>query len=39
MTPEMAIPETSLKMSKRMKGIKIDGAENLRSGDVKWGDS
>jgi len=32
-------PETSLKMSKRMKGIKIDAPENLNSGDKKWRDS
>jgi len=32
-------PETSSKMSKRMKGIKIDASENLNSGDKKWRDS
>jgi len=32
-------PETSSKMSKRMKGIKIDAPENLNSGDKKWRDS
>jgi len=31
--------ETSSKMSKRMKGIKIDAPENLNSGDKKWRDS
>jgi len=29
-------PPTSSKMSKRMKGIKIDAPENLNSGDKKW---
>jgi len=32
-------PETSSKMSKQMKGIKIDAPENLNSGDKKWRDS
>jgi len=32
-------PETSSKMSKRMKGIKIDAPENLNSGEKKWRDS
>jgi len=32
-------PETSPKMSKRMKGIKIDAPENLNNGDKKWRDS
>jgi len=31
-------PETSSKLSKRMKGIKIDALENLNSGDKKWRD-
>jgi len=31
-------PETSSKMSKRMKGIKIDSPENINSGDKKWRD-
>jgi len=31
--------ETSSKMSKRMKDIKIDAPENLNSGDKKWRDS
>jgi len=31
--------ETSSKMSKRMKGIKIDAPEHLNSGDKKWRDS
>jgi len=31
--------ETSTKMCKWMKGIKIDGPENLNSGDKKWRDS
>jgi len=31
-------PETSLKMSKWMKGIKIDTPENLNSGNEKWQD-
>jgi len=29
-------PETSSKLCKRMKGIKIDTPENLNSGDKKW---
>jgi len=32
-------PETSSKMSKGMKGIKIDAIENLNRGDKKWRDS
>jgi len=32
-------PETSSKMSKRMKGIKINAPESLNSGDKKWRDS
>jgi len=31
-------PETSSKMSKRMKGIKIDAPKKLNSGDKKWRD-
>jgi len=31
-------PESSSKMSKRMKDIKIDAPENLNSGDKKWQD-
>jgi len=31
-------PEESSKMSKRMKGIKIDAPENLNSGDKIWRD-
>jgi len=34
----IVIPETSSKMSKRIKGIKIDAPENLNSGDKKWQD-
>jgi len=34
----IVIPETSSKMSKRMKGIKIDTSENLNSGVKKWRD-
>jgi len=32
-------PETSSKLSKRMKGIKIDAPENLNGGDKRWRDS
>jgi len=32
-------PETSSKMSKRMKGIKIEAPENLNSGAKKWRES
>jgi len=35
-TTGIVTPETSSKMSKRMKGIKIDTSENLNSGDKKW---
>jgi len=35
MTTGIVTPETSSKMSKRMKGIKIDAPENLNSGDTK----
>jgi len=38
-TTGIVIPETSSKMSKRMKGIKIDAPENLNSGEKKWRDS
>jgi len=38
-TTGIVTPETSLQMSKRMKGIKIDAPENLNSGDKKWRDS
>jgi len=38
MTTGIVIPETSSKMSKRMKGIKVDAPENLNSGDKKWRD-
>jgi len=38
-TTGIVTPETSSKMSKRMKGIKIDAPENLNSGDKKWRDS
>jgi len=38
-TTGIMTPETSSKMSKRMKGIKIDAPENLNSGDKKWRDS
>jgi len=38
-TTGIVTPETSSKMSKRMKGIKIDATENLTSGDKKWRDS
>jgi len=31
--------ETSSKMSKQMKGIKIDAPQNLHSGDKKWRDT
>ena len=37
-TTGIVTPETSSKMSKRMKGIKIDTPENLNSGDKKWRD-
>jgi len=37
-TTGIVTPETSLKMSKRIKGIKIDAPENLNSGDKKWWD-
>jgi len=39
MTTGIVTPETSSKMSKRMKGIKIDAPENLNSGDKKWRNS
>jgi len=39
MTTGIVAPETSSKMCKRMKGIKIDAPENLNSGDKKWRDS
>jgi len=35
-TTGIVTPETSSKMSKGMKGINIDAAENLNSGDKKW---
>jgi len=35
----IVVPETSSKMSKRMKGIKIDAPGNLNSGHKKWRDS
>jgi len=35
-TTGIVTSETSSKMSKRMKDIKIDAPENLRSGDKKW---
>jgi len=38
-TTGIVTPETSSKMSKRMKSIKIDAPENLNSGDKKWWDS
>jgi len=38
MTTGIVTPETSSKMSKWMKGIKIDPPENLNSGDKKWRD-
>jgi len=38
MTTGIVTPETSSKMSKQMKGIKIDTLENLNSGDKKWRD-
>jgi len=38
-TTGIVTPETSSKMSKRMKGIKIDAPENLNSGDKIWRDS
>jgi len=38
-TTGIVTTETSSKMSKRMKGIKIDPPENLNSGDKKWRDS
>ena len=36
MTTGIVTSETSSKMSKRIKGIKIDAPENLNSGDKKW---
>jgi len=39
MTTGIVRPETSSKMSKWMKGIKIDASENLNSGGKKWRDS
>jgi len=36
MTTGIVTPETSSKMSKRMKRIKIDAPENRNSGDNKW---
>jgi len=38
-TTGIVTPETSSKMSKRMKGIQIDAPQNLNSGDKKWRDS
>jgi len=38
-TTGIVIPETSSKMSKWMKGIKIDAPENLNNGVKKWRDS
>jgi len=38
MTTEIVTPETSSKMSKQMKGIKIDGTENFKTRDKKWQD-
>jgi len=38
-TTGIVTPETSSKMSKRMKGIKIDAPENVNSRDKKWRDS
>jgi len=38
-TTGIVTPETSLKMSKRMKGIKFDAPENLNSGNKEWRDS
>jgi len=38
-TTGIVTPETSSKMCKGMKGIKIDAPENLNSGDKKWRDS
>jgi len=35
----IVIPETSSKMSKRMKGVKIEAPENLNSGEKKWRES
>jgi len=35
-TTGIVTPETSTKMSKRMKGIKIDAPQNINSGDNKW---
>ena len=37
-TKGIVTPETSSKMSKRMKGIKIDAPENLNSRNKKWRD-
>jgi len=37
-TTGIMTPETSSKMSKQMKGIKIDAPENLNSGAKKWRD-
>jgi len=39
MTTGIVTSETSSKMSKRIKGIKIDALENVNSGDKKWRDS
>jgi len=39
MTTGIVTPETLSKMSKRMKGIKIDAPENHNSEDKKWRDS
>jgi len=39
MTTGIVRPETASKMSKWMKGIKIDPPENLNSGEKKWRDS
>jgi len=38
-TTGIVIPETSSKMCKRMKAIKIDTPENLNSGEKNWRDS
>jgi len=39
MTRGIVTPETLSKMSKQMKGIKIDAPENPNSGDKQWRDS
>jgi len=38
-TTGIVTPDTSLKICKRMKGIKIDAPEDHNSGDKKWEDS